>query len=384
MTAPSALDRPIILAELLGPAALAEVIQSAAALLGGAVALVDPVGSVVCQIGEPVEPLHREPLMHEGSAIGAVWISATPDAPRQARHLVQLLGVVVEAVHARFLVAELHSAAIAATYGELREKNERLAAAVERMQESERLKSTFLSTVSHELRTPLTSVIGYSEMLLEGIAGPLAPEQRDYVQIIMEKGDQLLQLITGLLDVSRLDASGPYIARETVSVVDLIGGVLTALAPLARRKRVELRLDGLVDPPRVDGDREKLRQVLFNLIGNAVKFSPDGGRVGIAIAMGPLMPDDEAMLHTHAARGLRLSVSDSGIGIAADKQSRIFEPFFQVDSSSTREYGGTGLGLALVKRFVEAHGGRVWVESALGRGSVFTITLPALSEDRAE
>jgi signal transduction histidine kinase len=161
------------------------------------------------------------------------------------------------------------------------------------MQEWIGLKSNFLATVSHELRTPLTSVIGYSEMLLEGLAGPLSPEQRDYVQIIMEKGDHLLTLITGLLDVSRMDTGTPTLSLEPIALPELCASILSALAPLARRKRVELRAEPAPGSPRAHADREKLRQVLFNLLSNAIKFTPEGGRVLLSIDSGTLAREDD-------------------------------------------------------------------------------------------
>jgi signal transduction histidine kinase len=460
VTAPSALDRPIVLAELVESAALDEVLRGFAELHELGLAVADLEGRVLARAGG-VTPLCeavraraaglarcegklREvhglrpgaeeapviggarcdcftglrylvaPLMHEGTPLGQVIAGpflpedrpASPtgvvqtllgDAPGAAQaaleriaplaeararrivdHVVKVVAVLLHAAYARHLTAQLHTATIAETYRELSDKNQRLAAAVERMQEVDRLKSNFLSTISHELRTPLTSVIGYSEMLVEGLAGALNPEQREYVQIIMEKGDHLLTLITGLLDLSRMDSAPPRLAREPLAVPELAASVLSAMAPLARRKRVELR----VDPggaPRVLADREKLRQVLFNLVSNAIKFTPEGGKVLLSVGSGSLVRDEDLDGDERAPghRGVRIRVADSGIGIAPEQQVRIFEPFFQVDSSSTREYGGTGLGLTLVKSYVEAHGGRVWVESELGRGSAFTVTLPA-------
>jgi signal transduction histidine kinase len=459
VTASSALDRPIALAELLEPAALEEVIRSYAEFHGVGLTVVDAGGAVLLRAGAPVDlceavrdrPSGRsrceaklvearglrpapalvarcdcftglryqaQAVMHDGTLLGTILLGpylpedrpsslpglvqsllgpsglaegeaaqarlrpfAEPAARRILEHVARVVGVLLHTAYARHLTAQIHSATITETYKELSEKNDRLAAAVERMQEVDRLKSNFLATVSHELRTPLTSIIGYSEMLIEGLAGVLNVEQREYVQIIMEKGDQLLQLITGLLDVSRMDSGPLRLAREPLRVGELVSGILAAMAPLARRKRVDLRLESPADTPRVDGDREKLRQVLFNLIGNAIKFTPEGGRVAVTLALGPLARDEELVAAAVGVLGMRVRVADSGIGIAPEKQVRIFEPFFQVDSSSTREYGGTGLGLTLVKSYVEAHGGRVWVESELGRGSAFTVTLPVVAAD---
>src|SRR5262249_22740423 len=158
------------------------------------------------------------------------------------------------------------------------------------------------------------------------------------VQIIMEKGDHLLQLITGLLDVSRMDSGSMRLTKEPIRLADLVGGILTAMTPLARPKRVELPLDTPPHLPRVDGDREKLRQVLLIFVGTALQSPPEHGQVHVSLTVGSLAPEDELVSTPPEGRGpgVRLRVADSGIGIAPDKQVRIFEPFFQVDSSSTR------------------------------------------------
>jgi two-component system, NarL family, sensor histidine kinase BarA len=334
-------------------------------------------------------------IMDDAGAAAEALARLTPMPDAQARriaeHVARVLDLLILASWNRHVTAQVHLATLAETYEQLADKNARLAAAVERMQEVDRLKSNFLATVSHELRTPLTSVIGYSEMLLEGLAGSLNEEQREYVQTIMEKGDQLLQLITGILDVSKIEAGTLRIARDPVDLDELIGGAIAAMTPLARRKKLEVRFVVTGSGPRALGDRDKIRQILLNLVNNAVKFTPDGGKVEIQVTVGALAREEDvgpfALGSTTPADlahlGLRMRVVDSGIGIAPEKQARIFEPFFQVDSSSTREYGGTGLGLTLVKSYVEAHGGKVWVDSELGRGSCFTITLPAVEAELA-
>jgi signal transduction histidine kinase len=258
---------------------------------------------------------------------------------------------------------------------ELTEKNRRLAQAVERLQEADRVKSNFLATVSHELRTPLTSVIGYSEMLLEGIAGELNDEQREYVRTVMEKGDQLLQLITGILDISRMEAGEMKISKSPFELEDVLSTALSTVAPHARRKKLTLHCTLEPGLPLVFGDRDKVRQVLLNLIGNAIKFTPEGGRIEIA-AMVATLAQPAPDLPADSPRGVRIWVKDSGIGVPLEHQKRVFDPFFQVDNSSTREYGGTGLGLSIVRRLVEAHGGAVWVDSENGKGSTFAFTIP--------
>jgi signal transduction histidine kinase len=284
------------------------------------------------------------------------------------RSLGDVLSVIVHTGYARHLTSQIHIAAIQDAYNELTEKNRRLADSVEKLKELDKLKSNFLATVSHELRTPLTSVIGYSEMLLEGLAGELASEQRDYVQIIMEKGDQLLQIINEVLDISKIEAGNIQLSCEAINLSDLLQQVSDAMMPQARRKEITLTYEMQNAVPSIWADRAKTRQVLLNLVSNAVKFTPRGGQVGVSAAPCTL---------ASGAPGVQIAVQDSGIGVPAEARDRIFEAFYQVDSSSTREYGGTGLGLSIVKNFVEAHGGRVWVDPASGGGgSVFYVQLP--------
>jgi signal transduction histidine kinase len=263
----------------------------------------------------------------------------------------------------------MHTASMESADAELRANNQRLATAVARLEELDKIKSNFLATVSHELRTPLTSVIGYSEMLLEGLAGPLNPEQKEYVTTVMEKGEQLLGIITGILDISRIEAGVVQLDRSCFDIADTIVSALTTVAPTARRKRLAVEAELPPSLPAVTADRDKVRQVVVNLLGNAVKFTPEGGKVTVRADVGPLRREA-------GPPGLRIAVTDSGIGIPEEAIAKIFEPFFQVDNSSTREFGGTGLGLSIVKSFVMAHGGVVWVESNPGRGSVFYVTLP--------
>ena len=246
-----------------------------------------------------------------------------------------------------------------------------------------RVKSNFLATVSHELRTPLTSVIGYSEMLLEGMAGAVTPEQRDYLTTILGKADHLLRLITSMLELARLDAAQPAMEQKPISILDVIERAATSLTSEADRRAIALSLPR--EPvPRVMADQRKIRQVLVHLIANAIKFTPRGGDVVVAAEVGALTPAERGVASSGditQRMGVRVSVRDTGIGISPMAQARIFEPFFQVDQSSTREYGGTGLGLSLAKSYVEAHGGAIWVHSQPGEGSTFTLSLPAVPED---
>ncbi|MCP3100714.1 PocR ligand-binding domain-containing protein [Myxococcus sp. K15C18031901] len=286
-------------------------------------------------------------------------------------HFGQVLGALVASGHRAYLTTQLHIEAMLETHRELEAQNSRLAQANTRLKELDRLKSTFLGTVSHELRTPLASIIGYSEMLAEGLAGALNPEQLLYVRTIVEKGESLLNLISSILDLSQIEAGK---LRLSISPVDLASVVQTAVSsvmPQAQRKGVELEVRLPPQPrPRLAGDADKLRQVLVNLLANALKFTASGGRVSVVLSE---VGAQEELL---GMSGYRVCVEDTGVGIREDQFTRIFQSFYQVDGSSTREHGGAGLGLAIVKSLVEGHGGKVFVESEFGHGSRFTVVLP--------
>jgi signal transduction histidine kinase len=389
-------DAPVTLDELLDRNAR-DTLSEGARDLGAGLSVVDRDGRAVIGAVPPAEVLAQPPefdpvvtlvgphlyvasrIHHEGDGIGMIVVgpfagtAAEEGARRVGGHLARVADAFLVEGIKRAMSARMHMATVEEANRELTEKNRRLAQAVERLQEADRVKSNFLATVSHELRTPLTSVIGYSEMLLEGIAGDLNEEQREYVGTVMEKGDQLLQLITGILDISRMEAGEMRFDRERFDVDEIVGVALSTIAPHARRKKLALSCDLAEGLPAVLGDKDKIRQVLLNLLGNAVKFTPDGGTIGITAEVAPLAQPGREL---PAGQGVRLAVRDSGIGIPPEHHRRVFDPFFQVDNTSTREYGGTGLGLSIVKRFVDAHGGAVWLESEMGKGTSFYFTLP--------
>ncbi len=359
----------IDLVRLVPPGELDELITAITKTCGGALAIHDLAGAQIAggQAGPP-----RRLLVHEGEELAQLAADG-PGADASLDLLANALDLLIHHANARELAAATHEEAMRLTFAELTEHNQRLQRAVARLEELDRLKSNFLATMSHELRTPLTSVIGYTEMMVEGIAGPVTPDQRDYLTTILGKADQLLGLITAVLDVASLESGQLALERAAVSLADLITSELASVQPLAVRRGITLELE-LAGAGIVFGDRRKLRQVVSNLFSNAIKFTPDGGRVGIALRPGPLDgPHDD----DRGQPGVQFVVSDSGIGISRDQVAKIFEPFFQVDSSSTRAFGGTGLGLTLAKAYVEAHGGRIWVDSVPGQGSTFTATFPA-------
>lgn len=310
---------------------------------------------------------------------------------RIAKHLKQTLELIIFSSHKAWVTSKLHLYSVRESYRELQDKTERLEQTLAKLKEGDRLKSNFLATMSHELRTPLTSIIGYSEMLAEGIAGPLGEEQQEYVRTIHGKGEQLLRLIMGLLDLSKLDSGTMSLRQASTEIGPILNEVLTTLAPVARKKEVELTLDNDGLPCELAADAERLRQVFINLVDNAVKFTPKGGKVtmtarvtDVPVTAGEEDDDMGAALLAPLLKEVEIRVSDTGIGIPAAERAKVFEAFYQVDSSSTREYGGTGLGLSIVKRIVDAHGGRVHVESNQPHGTVFVVALPSAQARRAK
>ena len=371
------LDEPVELARLLPADQLGELAHGFATAHGAGVAIVAADGQVLAASGEPADGAPSAPIAYHGDVIGAVVVDG-PGALAVARHAAHVLGLLVHHAHARRLAGVVHEAAIASSVAELTAKNKSLETAVDRLRNADRVKSNFLATMSHELRTPLTSVIGYSEMLLEGLAGPLAPEQREYVNTILGKADQLLQLITSVLDMSRAEGAAASIDVAPVPMAELVDSVVASFAPQAAKRGVRLVQE--VAMVRALGDRRQIRQVVWNLVSNAVKFTADGSDVVVAVHVGPLVPVGSGT-RPDLRIGIHVEVRDQGIGISRDQLAHIFEPFFQVDSSSTRAYGGTGLGLALAKAYVEAHGGRIWVDSTPGKGSTFVASFPAVAAD---
>jgi two-component system, NarL family, sensor histidine kinase BarA len=300
---------------------------------------------------------------------------------RIAEHLKAALDLILFSGHKAHVTSAMHLASVRESYRQLEEKTARLQEAFDRLKELDRLKSNFLATVSHELRTPLTSIIGYSEMLAEGLAGELKAEQADFVKTIHDKGEQLLSLIMGLLDLSKLESGTMRMTARGIRIDPVLAEVVSTLTPTARKKGVQLVLDVGAELAELRGDPERLRQVFLNLVENAIKFTPAAGTVTLSARMqgdGGAGEDDDDGLSLLAPTRERIvvSVADTGIGIPDREKGRVFDAFYQVDSSSTREYGGTGLGLSIVKRLVEAHSGTIGIEDNAPRGTIFVVSLP--------
>jgi signal transduction histidine kinase len=225
-----------------------------------------------------------------------------------------------------------------------------------------RHKSEFLANMSHELRTPLNAIIGFSEVLGEKFFGELNDKQNEYVDDILSSGRHLLSLINDILDLSKIEAGRMDLEVATFYLPDAIENALLLIRERASRHGI--KLDRSIDERLGDfnADERKVKQVLVNLLSNAVKFTPEGGQIKVEAGLG-----DHAVI---------ISVTDTGIGIAKQDQEAIFEEFRQASGSYAHKREGTGLGLTLTRRFVEMHGGKIWVESELGKGSKFSFTLP--------
>ena len=298
---------------------------------------------------------------------------------RIAAHLKAALDLILFSGHKAHVTSQMHLASVRESYRQLEEKTAKLQEAFDRLRELDRLKSSFLATVSHELRTPLTSIIGYSEMLSQGLAGALSPEQQEFVGTIHDKGQQLLSLILGLLDLSKLESGTMRVRMSRIGIEPVLAQVVSTLTPTARKKGVELRMVVEGTLAEVKGDPERLRQVFINLVENALKFTPQAGAVTLRARMVEDAGDGDGeglVLLSPTRTNLEVRVEDTGIGIPARERPRVFDAFYQVDSSSTREYGGTGLGLSIVKRLVDAHAGTVRIEDNAPQGTVFVVTLP--------
>ncbi|HEY8347617.1 MAG TPA: response regulator [Symbiobacteriaceae bacterium] len=229
--------------------------------------------------------------------------------------------------------------------------------------EVDRMKSEFIATVSHELRTPMTSIKGSLGLVLAGATGEVSPEAKELLSIAQNNTDRLIRLINDILDISRLEAGKMEIRVQPLSVSETIHRAIQEMQAFADERGVKLTASLPEDLPRMMGDADRIDQVLVNLLSNGIKFSNPGTEVKVTAG--------------HDGDIVWIRVEDQGIGISREHLDKIFDKFHRVDNASTRRTGGTGLGLAICKAIVEEHGGKIWVESELGKGSAFTFTLPA-------
>jgi signal transduction histidine kinase len=268
---------------------------------------------------------------------------------------------------------------------------EQLQAKTEQLEVAGRHKSEFLANMSHELRTPLNAIIGFSEVLVEQMFGEVNAKQMEYLKDIHGSGQHLLTLINDVLDLSKIEAGHMELDLSELDLGDLLEHTLSLVRERAARNGLTLTLAVPTDLPIWVADARKVKQVLLNLLSNAVKFTPAGGSVTLAarcLSDGEQIGDGDVGTDrtvdgkgNGSARSIEISVTDTGVGIAAQDQAAVFEAFRQASGSYLRKSEGTGLGLALAQRFVELHGGRLDLRSTLGQGSTFTFTLPARTLD---
>jgi signal transduction histidine kinase len=247
-------------------------------------------------------------------------------------------------------------------FDEIQDKSRQLA-------EASQHKSQFLANMSHELRTPLNAILGYTELIADGVYGAPSEKMGAVLKRIESNGKHLLGLINAVLDLSKIEAGQLVLDLADYSIEDVVQTVCTAVEPLATDKKLALKAEVSTDLPRGRGDERRLTQVLLNLVGNAIKFTDAG----------------EVVVEASATNGaFNLSVRDTGPGISPTDQAKLFQEFQQADNSITRKKGGTGLGLAISKRIIEMHGGRIWVESVVGQGSTFFVTVPVEAQEQAK
>jgi PAS domain S-box-containing protein len=236
------------------------------------------------------------------------------------------------------------------------------------LQEANRMKSEFLANMSHELRTPLNGIIGFTEFLFDEKPGPLKPKQKEYLGDVLSSARHLLQLINDVLDLAKVEAGKMELHPETFPVQKAVEEVAAVVKGMAQKRQIAVGIDVSTGLEAVRLDQHKFKQVLYNLLSNAIKFSDDNGQIAIFARR----------LDTHQ---IEVQVRDTGMGIKAEDINRLFTEFEQLDSGTARRFEGTGLGLALTKKIVEFQGGHISVNSELGKGSVFTVVLPVMSEE---
>jgi PAS domain S-box-containing protein len=315
----------------------------------------------------------NENMLRDGTR---VWISWTNRLVRDERgRVAEILSVgtdVTERRRAEEAIRQLN----ADLERRVAERTAELAQAKDRAETADRVKSAFLATMSHELRTPLNSIIGFTGIILDGLAGPLNPEQERQLAMVQNSARHLLALINDVLDISKIEAAQLKVTREPMSVPAAVANVVGIVRPLAEKKGLTLQVEAAPEIGTIRSDPRRVEQVLLNLINNAIKFTEQGG---VTLRVGR---EQGAAAPRGAGGVVRFDVRDTGIGLKPESLATLFQPFKQVDSGLSRSQEGTGLGLAICRRLAELMGGSVTVESEWGRGSVFTFRLPENGEEK--
>jgi len=305
----------------------------------------------------PVEAIAGKVLTETGELTAVVTILHDRREALERARLYEQLKTASDELQAR----------VQAATAELATQNELLRRQAIELEQASRLKSQFLANMSHEFRTPLNAILGYTHMLLQGVAGDLLPAVKRQLQRIDSNGRHLMTIINEILDITRIEAGKMPMQLSEFNLNELVPEVMTELDPVIARSKLTVAPKLCPELPMVYSDRQKVKQIIVNLLSNALKFTHEGG-IQITVGYDPV------------DRNACVSVVDTGIGISAEHHEKIFEDFRQVDDSPSRQYGGTGLGLAICRRLATALGGRITLESTMGKGSTFTLTVPAEAE----
>ncbi len=309
--------------------------------------LADPAfAPTAAHVDEQTRSVLSVPLLRENDLVGVITVWRSEVRPFSDKQ-VALLSTFAD--QAAIAIENVR------LFAELKRSNAQLEQATE-------AKSRFLANMSHELRTPLNAIIGFTDVLLAQMAGPVNERQRDYLNDVASSGHHLLSLINDILDLSKVEAGRVEMDFVDLDIAATVDSALTVVRDRAERHAIAFSVHLDEGLPDVRADERRLKQILLNLLSNAVKFTPDGGHVHVSCAR----RDAE----------VEIAVHDSGIGIAPEDQPKVFEEFRQVGKDTARASEGTGLGLTLTKRLVELHGGRIRLDSELGKGTTFTFTLP--------
>jgi len=301
------------------------------------------------------------PMIFKGMLLGVVITCHTTNVPPKIlsfiKRVIDQYAVAVNNANTFIQVQEMAAS--------LKNQRDELEIRSHELEAASRTKSEFLANMSHELRTPLNSIIGFSEILHDGTFGPLNEKQTKYISNVLVSGKHLLELINGILDLAKVESGKMELTCEDFNVCAVIEESVMLLSSVALKKNIKLNTAVDEELTTINADMGKFRQILYNLMSNAIKFTPNGGSVTV-----------EGRYNRDMAQ---IAVIDTGIGISKEDQDKLFNPFVQLDSSLSRVYEGTGLGLVLVKRFVEMHGGKIWIKSEPDRGSKFIFTIPIKS-----
>ncbi len=333
--------------------------------------------------GQGIKSFVQAPIFSEQEIIGVLSASSTKEKGYFSdkfidlfQTLAQHLGVAIDTARLYDQLAKFNrelEVKVAERTIALERKSIELGEANKELKELDRLKSEFLANMSHELRTPMNSIIGYTQLLIDEVDGAINKDQRETLETVERNAENLLSLINDILDLSKIEAGKMMLTLSPISLDAVIDETLTTLNPLFENKELHFSLKKENDLPKIIGDAEKLRQILINLLNNAIKFTDPQGRITLKAKLWTGKPPAELDPQKHY---ISVSVEDSGIGIKPEDLERLFGEFIQLDASASRKYGGTGLGLSITKRLIEMHHGIIQISSRYGEGSIFSFFIP--------